>query len=508
MYYIPIGVSSYTKDFDYLYMPLPKPKSNENENTYISRCMEAQKDEDKPQDQKLAICYSKWEESVSMTRIDDMFQSNETPTFDWERQYLTEAAQYRYYEDDIDRRTFDRLVALNPKLSRWIVEKYIDYLKREEEGRAKMPERFAMKGMLDEDYEQWQEYFADFQKMKRLNIWPNHLKDIFKIKRLVDFKFIVIQNRPDLEDAEEQERLGDGEAEKVYDKSGWLIVIPKDEAASCKYGANTEWCTAATRTSNYFDRYNEKGELYIIIDKKNDRKWQFHPGTDSYMDANDSPISLGEYLTAFPPHVIKFCLDEGISPFEEKIIDKFYGLITNVTAMDQAQWIEKYRSSFEGVEDSAWEALLDIIKLDEPYSYIATKEMEWKLQDELWELMLTNGDDNGYSYGYENPDEFLDEEPEDEDEEGEPEWSEDQRIEAAQQAEQQSIDFALEEKMREILSSPISGRTDYIRSITDILNDHELWDFDVFMVEIQDILLEGGTWVNRLFDEFENYGIV
>lgn len=42
-------------------MPLPKPNKYDKKEDYISDCMSAQKNEDKPQDQKLAICYSKWE---------------------------------------------------------------------------------------------------------------------------------------------------------------------------------------------------------------------------------------------------------------------------------------------------------------------------------------------------------------------------------------------------------------------------------------------------------------
>lgn len=39
-------------------MPLPKPNPNEKESEYVARCMEAQKDETLPQDEKLARCYS------------------------------------------------------------------------------------------------------------------------------------------------------------------------------------------------------------------------------------------------------------------------------------------------------------------------------------------------------------------------------------------------------------------------------------------------------------------
>jgi hypothetical protein len=44
-------------------MPVLKPKGGEDQNTFISRCMSALADEDKPQDQKLAMCYTSWRRS-------------------------------------------------------------------------------------------------------------------------------------------------------------------------------------------------------------------------------------------------------------------------------------------------------------------------------------------------------------------------------------------------------------------------------------------------------------
>jgi HK97 family phage prohead protease len=41
-------------------MPLPSPTKNEKREDFISRCMNIIKDENKPQDQKIAICYSQW----------------------------------------------------------------------------------------------------------------------------------------------------------------------------------------------------------------------------------------------------------------------------------------------------------------------------------------------------------------------------------------------------------------------------------------------------------------
>ena len=79
-------------------------------------------------------------------------------------------------------------------------------------------------------------------------------------------------------------------AEKVYEDDDWLIVVPHTQEASCYYGKGTQWCTAADKGNNMFDRYNDEDLLYINIDKGSGDKYQFHFESDSFMDATDTPI--------------------------------------------------------------------------------------------------------------------------------------------------------------------------------------------------------------------------
>jgi len=74
----------------------------------------------------------------------------------------------------------------------------------------------------------------------------------------------------------------------LYDKNDYLVVIPKTEEASCFWGRNTEWCTASTKSKNYFDTYNPNGPLIICIAPDN-RKYQFHKDSDP-MDENDNSL--------------------------------------------------------------------------------------------------------------------------------------------------------------------------------------------------------------------------
>ena len=75
----------------------------------------------------------------------------------------------------------------------------------------------------------------------------------------------------------------------------YRILIPLTEEASCYFGMNTEWCTAATNSHNYFNSYNKDGRLYIILEKKTNTRWQYHIQSGSFMDENDSPINVENF---------------------------------------------------------------------------------------------------------------------------------------------------------------------------------------------------------------------
>ena len=79
-------------------------------------------------------------------------------------------------------------------------------------------------------------------------------------------------------------------AEKVYEDNKWLVVVPHTKEAAILYGKNTEWCTAAEKSENMFDYYNNQGPLYINIDKISNRKYQFHFESKQFMDENDDEI--------------------------------------------------------------------------------------------------------------------------------------------------------------------------------------------------------------------------
>lgn len=83
-------------------------------------------------------------------------------------------------------------------------------------------------------------------------------------------------------------------ADKVYEDDTWLIIIPRTKEASIYYGKGTQWCTAASKSNNYFDSYSKDGPLYININKQTGRKYQFHFESDQLMNEQDEEISTAD----------------------------------------------------------------------------------------------------------------------------------------------------------------------------------------------------------------------
>ena len=109
----------------------------------------------------------------------------------------------------------------------------------------------------------------------------------------------------------QREKELEGQAKKIYEKGDFVVIQPKTEEASCKYGSNTKWCVTS-KGSGHFGRYTAGRQgLYFIINKakstsKNYSKIAIHFDDEGYMrywDTQDSPLSQREsdiFEYAFP----------------------------------------------------------------------------------------------------------------------------------------------------------------------------------------------------------------
>ena len=104
----------------------------------------------------------------------------------------------------------------------------------------------------------------DFKKMKgRL---PERYRDINQYESAKTFMNSVQYFK---EEYGKKEELPVGQYKIIYNdpkyaKAYWAV----DEEAACYLGQGTQWCTASTRSTNYFDEYDAKGPLLIFHMKK------------------------------------------------------------------------------------------------------------------------------------------------------------------------------------------------------------------------------------------------
>jgi hypothetical protein len=124
----------------------------------------------------------------------------------------------------------------------------------------------------------------------------------------------------------------EGQAKKIYEKGDFVVIQPKTEQASCKYGSNTKWCVTS-KGSGHFSRYTAGRQgLYFIINKakstnKNYSKVAIHfddEGFMRYWDAQDSPMSQREidiFEYAFP-EIIESIKDD-YKEYAGSMTDKF-----------------------------------------------------------------------------------------------------------------------------------------------------------------------------------------
>jgi hypothetical protein len=119
----------------------------------------------------------------------------------------------------------------------------------------------------------------------------NQYKSIDELNRALDYSRV-----------KEHEKQLSSQAIKIYEDDKFLVVKPKTEEASCKYGSNTKWCVTS-KGSGHFGRYTAgRQSLYFIINKakstnKSYSKVAIHfddEGTLRYWDAQDSPMSQRE----------------------------------------------------------------------------------------------------------------------------------------------------------------------------------------------------------------------
>lgn len=120
------------------------------------------------------------------------------------------------------------------------------------------------------------EYFYLFYKNN--NRFPSGTsKNLMDYKTLNDLKDVVLSFKQNLGVTFNPKNVPDSEV--IVDNNEFLIMTPKTIKASCALGKGTEWCTAKYPEGderNAFEEYSQKGPLYVIFDKRDGKRYQFH----------------------------------------------------------------------------------------------------------------------------------------------------------------------------------------------------------------------------------------
>ena len=105
-----------------------------------------------------------------------------------------------------------------------------------------------------------------FDYAKKRNKLPVELRDINRFENVA----ILARTLNNLPRDKEPPKI-----RKIYDDASWLLLVPENRAASCKYGKGTKWCISGDN-DNLFDEYSSTGDQFLFaFDKKRKTKFAF-----------------------------------------------------------------------------------------------------------------------------------------------------------------------------------------------------------------------------------------
>ena len=220
-------------------------------------------------------------------------------------------------------------------------------------------------------------YLLDYDKLKRKKkLKPEHT-DINRIKSHNDLMDIVDNydvKSDDVSSDKEIERkfYENKEATLIHNDAQIKVVVPHSERASCFFGRNTKWCTAATKGENYFDSYNKKGNLYIVLIKKENKRFQFHFQKEQFMDEKDKKINANKLADQYP------ILWDIFTP----IAEKSKSIILNKNPTEEMKWaaVTRNGNAIKYIKNPTEEMKWAAVKQDGmalQYIKNPTEEMKW-----------------------------------------------------------------------------------------------------------------------------------
>ena len=91
-----------------------------------------------------------------------------------------------------------------------------------------------------------------------------------------------------------------GQAELIHDDKDIRVVSPLTVEASQYFGVNTQWCTAAKEDNMFEDYIDDGGKLFIVLIKKENKRYQFEFNSNQFMDEQDDAINPRKLADKYP----------------------------------------------------------------------------------------------------------------------------------------------------------------------------------------------------------------
>ena len=178
--------------------------------------------------------------------------------------------------DEIFERNFDHIASADPTQKKVYLQWILN---------------LVIKGNIQAtDLDKVKQDLTVFEKVKgRI---PVDRRDVNRYRGYQDLYDVVkefgeTKSKNDLE-REELQRLKK-DITTIYSGPAGHVYIPHTQEASCYLGRGTRWCTAATKSTNYFNSYNKSGKLIIFI-LPDGSKYQYH--------AKGKEVNLHNYVNA------------------------------------------------------------------------------------------------------------------------------------------------------------------------------------------------------------------
>jgi hypothetical protein len=168
----------------------------------------------------------------------------------------------------------------------------------------------------------------DFIRLNNLRLLASPYNDINTYKTFDELMMVMASYRSLYADKlrEKPVNIKDAKHRVYYEDDSIKVIIPENQSASIKFGQyvnadgkydetqRTRWCTAATKSTNYFEQYNVDGELYIIFPKMpiySGEKYQLHPASGELTDPTNAWVDPANILQKrFPEFGEKLLTDK------------------------------------------------------------------------------------------------------------------------------------------------------------------------------------------------------